>query len=152
MSKIKITFFHENDDWQNVLAFTSDDKDALEKIRILFDTEGEVWTTDAYPILMAPIFEKYKADNFEGKYLFHRSMFDADKNDSVNAETTDDVVQMFTQNNIALLHVENPNKYVQLIARAIVKNEGDITSILSHEYTRSDVFLDATDVVPQEPC
>lgn len=152
MSKIKITFFHENDDWQNVVAFTSDDKEALEKLRILFDTEGEVWTTDAYPILMAPIFEKYKEAHFEGKYLFHRVMFDADKNNAVDGVSSEDVVNMFTQHNLALLHVESTNKYVQLIARAIVKNDSSIVDILSHDYTRSDVFLDETDLVPQEPC
>lgn len=150
MSKIKITFFHENDDYQNILAFTSDDRDALESFRQVFDTEGDVWTVESYPVLMAPIFERYKAEHFKGRYLFHRCMFDTEKNDSISEVVTTDVVNMLTQNNIALLYKDHPNRYVKMFAEGIVRGTvGE--SVLGHEFEISHVQLDSDDVIPTAP-
>lgn len=142
--KLTITLLHENAEYCNILFFSSDNKDIIERYKNEMSIAGNVYEfkPKGYPLVMRRLLEKYGPAHLGGKYFVFRTLYDTSKNDVVNSEVAEDIFRCFTNPSSALLHVASENRLVKIISEMVVRG-----SASECEMEMNEIFLDETDIL-----
>lgn len=119
MSKIKILFTKENEDYFNIFNFLSDDKIVLDDIRKALNTNGDVWNKEEYPSVFKSYIKKYSIFS-EYKHFIFRTMNDVDV---LNSE-------------VSIQECESLIKYIE------TKDESHIINIFPHTCKYYNMFVE----------